>query len=219
MIMNRKFRLSLTSIRVSEPLGDGLFGGADDMYLCGIAINRNGQRYNLAPINIINTSAENTTFEVNPPKVIFDLSIPYLDDDFIFCFWLYEKDNNSVKDKWNNFIASFNFWMDRKLEENQIYRYPAKELHMQTFTENLVLLHAYLGKFADDLGDSDDVFMPFIIRASHLGGTMPLISNEYLKSEYNGTAEGSMAENVFGFRNYGLYFSYHYSKVASVIAK
>lgn len=217
--MNRKFILSLTQIRVTEPLGDGLFGGADDMFLCGIAINRNGQRYNLSPINIINTSAENTTFEVNPPRALFDITVPYQDDDFVFCFWLYEKDNNRVKEKWNNFMTDFNFLMDRKLEENQKYRYPAKELHMVTFTENLVLLHAYLTKYANDLGDSDDVFVPFIIRASHLSGTEPQISNEYLKNEYNGTAEGSMAENVFGFRNYGLYFSYHYSKVSDVVTK
>ncbi|MEZ4793067.1 MAG: hypothetical protein R2783_06295 [Gelidibacter sp.] len=223
--MNRHFKLSLTSIKVNEPLGDGVSGftgigtNPDDMFLCGIGINKNGERYNYAPHNIINTSSENRTFEINPPRTIFNLEIPYRENDFLFCFWFYEEDNSSLRNNWGEITTAFNYHFERKIQELRSFNYPRSEESFQAFAEIMLLMHTQVARTSDrkylGIGDGDDVFLPFVIRASHLGGRATHIDTERFKREYNGTAEGSLISR--GSSNYNLYFSYNYSKVENLV--
>lgn len=219
--MDRHFKLSLASIKVNETLGDGIFGDADDMYLCGIGINKNGERYNYNPQNMINPSSENFTINFDPARVIFDLEIPYKDNDFLFCFWLYEEDNSSLRTNWEDVVRTFNYEFDKKIQELRSFNYPRSEETFQAFAEILLQMHKQVLATADSsfpglLRDGDDVFYPFLIRASHLGGNPPFIDTAHLKKEYNGVAEGHLVSR--GFSNYVLTFNYNYSKIDNLIS-
>lgn len=221
--MTRKFKLRLIQIDPHQQIGDGPTGGDDDMAVCGVGISGKGVRFNFAPINIPNKGPGGDTnrFDVNPPRIIYDIDTPLDDTNFLFCFWCYERDNESLKEYWSDVIRTFNFWMDRKNQELQSFRYPTEQKNFQAFMEtNLEYLHDTVKSQADrkklGFGDGDDVYNCFIIKASHLGGTPPFIDINHLKKEYIGTADGSLL--VRGSANHTLYFDYKYSKVSDVVA-
>lgn len=214
--MTRDFKLYLTRIS-GTPLGDGFRGGADEMKLCGIGITRQGQRilFEPAPIANVNQSIDIT---IEPPYLIKKIEIPRNETDLLFCFWLYEQDNDSLARFWSRVVDSYGFWMDRKLQELRPFRYPENQLQFQAFTEILFDIHSRVRTTADvpnlGWGDGDDVYIPTLIRASHLGSN---VEAESLHRAYEGQTSGNFAVSR-GASHYSLYFRYNFSEVDLVVA-